>query len=285
MHSLSDKYVLGRRSPIDGSIQIVVPVSLRDRLLLLAHYPPISAHPGGKRLYASLRRHYYWPRMVSDVYQVVAKCEQCLQERLALRSPHGNLTLFPAQEPLGYIAIDILGPLNKPKNGNQYLLVIVNRFSKLIRTVPLTRITASVVAWAFMEQWVYIYGPPLHLLSDKGRQFTSDVFKNCCKAMGLQHTFTSAYHPQANGQVKRLNRTILARLRALVGEEQITWDLIHLRSLTTTKPRSMLLRGTHPSISSSAGRLLRLIWPSPPIRFPFPICSQRSHQLSSSKSS
>jgi hypothetical protein len=43
--------------------------------------------------------------------------------------------------------------------------------------------------------------------------------------MGVQHIFTSAYHPQANGQVERFNRTILARLRALAGEEQGTWDL------------------------------------------------------------
>jgi hypothetical protein len=135
------------------------------------------------------------------------------------------MALFPAQDPLDYVAIDILGPLPRTKKGNQYLLVIADRFSKLVRTVPLSRITAASVAWAFMEQWVYLYGPPRHLLSDNGRQFTSDFFKTCCKAMGVQHIFTSAYHPQANGQVERFNRTILARLRALVGEEQGTWDL------------------------------------------------------------
>jgi hypothetical protein len=53
MHSLAHKDILGGRSPIDGSIQIVVRISLRDRLLRLAHYPPIGAHPGGQRLYAS----------------------------------------------------------------------------------------------------------------------------------------------------------------------------------------------------------------------------------------
>jgi hypothetical protein len=57
--------------------------------------------------------------MVSDVYQVAAKCKQCLQERLALRRPPGNMTLFPAQKPLDYVAINILGPLPKTKKGNQ----------------------------------------------------------------------------------------------------------------------------------------------------------------------
>jgi transposase InsO family protein len=225
MHSFADTEVLCCRFPVDGSIQIMVPLSLRSRLLYLSHHPPIAAHPGGQRLYASLRRHYYWPRMVSDVYQVVAQCDQCLQERLALRRPQGDMTLFPAHEPLDYVAIDILGPLPRTKKGNQYLLVIADRFSKLVRTVPLSRITAAIVAWAFMEQWVYLYGPPRLLLSDNGRQFTSAFFKTCCQAMGVQHIFTSAYHPQANCQVERFNRTILARLRALAGEEQGTWDL------------------------------------------------------------
>jgi Integrase core domain len=163
--------------------------------------------------------------MVSDVYQVVAQCDQRLQERLALRRSQGDMTLFPAHEPLDYVALDILGPLPRTKKGNHYLIVIADRFPKLVRTVPLSRITAPTVAWAFMEQWVYLYDPPRQLLSDNGRQFTSAFFKTCCQAMGVQHVFTSAYHHQANGQVKLFNRTILARLRALAGEEQGPLDL------------------------------------------------------------
>jgi hypothetical protein len=117
MHSFADTEVLCRRSPVDGSIQIAVPLSLRSRLLYLSHHPPIASHPGEQRRYASLRRHYYWPRMASDVYQVVAHCEQCLQELQALRRPQGDMTLLPAHEPLDYVAIDILGPLPRIKKG------------------------------------------------------------------------------------------------------------------------------------------------------------------------
>jgi Integrase core domain len=154
-------------------------------------------------------------------------------KNLALRRPQGDMTLFPAHEPLDYVATDILGPLPRTKKGNsiyQYLLVIANRFSKLVRTIPLSRITAAIVAWAFMEQWVYLYGPLRQLLSDNGRQFTASLFITCCQAMGVQRIFSSAYHPQANGQVERFNSTIIARLRAVAGEEQGTW---HLYSLLT----------------------------------------------------
>jgi Integrase core domain len=97
------------------------------------------------------------------------------------------------------------GTLAQKLKGNKYLLVITDRFSKLVRTVPLTRITASVVAWAFMKQWADLYGPPRHQLSDNGRQFTSDVFKTCCKAMGVQYIFTSALHLK---QMAKLNVSI-----------------------------------------------------------------------------
>jgi hypothetical protein len=80
-------------------------------------------------------------------------------KNLALRRPQGDMTLFPAHEPLDYVAIDILGPLPRIKKGNQYLLVIADRFSKPVRTVPLSRITAAIIPWAFRSQWVYLYGP------------------------------------------------------------------------------------------------------------------------------
>jgi transposase InsO family protein len=76
-----------------------------------------------------------------------------------------------------------------------------------------------------MKQFVHLYGPPRQLLSDNDRQFTSEFFATYCKVMGVPNIFTSEYHPQANGQVERFNRSILASLRALVGEEQGKWDL------------------------------------------------------------
>jgi transposase InsO family protein len=64
-------------------------------------------------------------------------------------------------------------------------------------------------------------------LSDNGGQFTSKFFQKCCTLLGIKQGFTTTYHPQCNGQVERFNRTILAQLRAYVGEYQNDWDLYH----------------------------------------------------------
>ena len=134
------------------------------------------------------------------------------------------LKLFPASTPLEYVSIDILGPLPKTAHGNRFLLVMTDRFSKLTRTVPLRTTTALVTAKAFCEHWVFCYGPPRYVLSDNGPQFAAKFFQAVCRELGIEKVFSSAYHPQTNGQVERFNRTILNSLRGYLAERQGDWD-------------------------------------------------------------
>ena len=78
------------------------------------------------------------------------------------------------------MCIDILGELIRSPRGNKYLLVIVDRFTKLVRTVPLKRITASEVARAFVSHWVFAFVPPAEFMADNGKQFTSKFFLDVC---------------------------------------------------------------------------------------------------------
>jgi hypothetical protein len=85
-------------------------------------------------------------------------------------------------------------------------------------------VTALSVARAFCDQWPYVYGPPVSLLTDNGPQFTAKVFKAVCAELVIHKVFTTAYHPQTNGQVERYNRTILASLRGYAAARQDDWD-------------------------------------------------------------
>ena len=175
-------------------------------------------------MYQTLRRTFYWPSMALDAYHTVRQCSSCTRERITLRKHATYLSLFPAQPPLEYVAIDILGPLRKTTDGHRYLLCITDRYSKIIRTIPLKNITAATVAKAFCEHWVFHYGPSAHLLSDNGEQFTAKFFQDVCDILGIRKLFTTAYHPQTNGQVERFNRTILAGLRHFCSEHGRDWD-------------------------------------------------------------
>jgi transposase InsO family protein len=111
---------------------------------------------------------------------------------------------------LDYVLIDLLGPLSKKTHGNQFLLVMTDRFSKLTRTVPLRSTTAYIVAKAFCEHCVLTYGQPRHVLTDNRPQFVAKFFLAVCRELGMEKVFSSAYHPQRNGQVEWFNRTILS---------------------------------------------------------------------------
>jgi hypothetical protein len=93
------------------------------------------------------------------------------------------MNLFPANEPLEFVAIDILGPLTKTVHGNRFLLVISDRFFKLTRTIPMRTTTALAVAKAFCTHWGFAYGPPKFLLSDSGTQFKAKFFIEVCREL------------------------------------------------------------------------------------------------------
>ena len=221
-----DRYgVLRRVDPHDeDDSQVVVPKALRARILSLAHYPKLAGHPGQTRMYYTLRRSYYWPHMAADIFDTVKNCHQCAKNRIRLRKRTNPLALFPATVPLRSVAIDILGPLTTTKRKMRFMLVITDRFTKLTQVVPLRTITALNVANAFVEHWVFKYGPPETLISDNGSQFASKFFQSVCECLGIANVFTSTYHPQTNGQVERYNRTVLAMLRSYVNEHQTDWD-------------------------------------------------------------
>ena len=120
--------------------------------------------------------------------------------------------------------MDLLGPLPKTAHGNQHVLVITDRFTKMTRSIPLRTTTASVVANAFLDNWVYVHGAPRYVLTDNGPQFAAKFFDAVCALLGVQYYLTTAYHPQSNGQTERFNHTLVQRLRHYVEEHQRDWD-------------------------------------------------------------
>jgi transposase InsO family protein len=171
-----------------------------------------------------MRRSFYWTHMAEDVYETVRQCDACARNRISERRHSNFLQLFPAKGQLESVAMDILGPLPRKKHGNRFLLEIADRYTKVTRTVPLRNVTALSVARAFVDQLVHVYGPPVPLLTDNCPQFMAKFFQAACAELGISKVFTTAYHPQTNGQVERYNRTILAALRAYVAKRQDEWD-------------------------------------------------------------
>lgn len=216
--------LLVRVAPLDQAVQVYVPEGLRQEVLTLEHDPAHAGHPGITKMYAFMRRAYYWEAMIADVGAFVGGCSTCAKAKVQGRRRTAYLKLFPAQEPLVDICLELLGPFPESVRGNRFILVIVDRFTKLVRAIPIPREDAETVASAFCDGWVASYGPPDTVLTDNGPQLTSVSFRGACRMMGIHNLTSTTYHPQTQGQVERYNRTIVAQLKAYVTDHQETWD-------------------------------------------------------------
>lgn len=112
-----------------------------------------------------------------------------------------------------HINIDIVGPFPLC-DGLKYCLTMIDRFSKWIEVIPISDMTAVTIANEITKHWIARFGTPLRITSDQGRQFESEIFHELTKILGIQHLRTTGYHPQANGIIERLHRTLKAAIMA-----------------------------------------------------------------------
>lgn len=112
--------------------QVVVPKTLRPKVLVIAHHSKVAAHPGGRNMYQALRRDFYWTAMAIECYVTVRSCSDCAKEKVSARARRTDLKLFPAAAPLEDVAMDLLGELMTTPMSNKYILVITDRFTKLV---------------------------------------------------------------------------------------------------------------------------------------------------------
>ena len=127
--------------------------------------------------------------------------------------------------PMERIHLDFLGPLPKTQQGNEYILVIVDQFTKWVECIPLPSQTAEVTARAAVNEFFCRFGCPLQIFTDQGRNFESNLFVQMCKLLNIHKAKTTPYRPSANGQVERYNRTLMDAVRCFVNSAPTTYSL------------------------------------------------------------
>uniref|UniRef100_A0A8C1V5B8 Gypsy retrotransposon integrase-like protein 1 n=1 Tax=Cyprinus carpio TaxID=7962 RepID=A0A8C1V5B8_CYPCA len=202
-----------------------VPGSLRQRIMQWVHTSLSSGHPGIQRTEELVRNSFWWPNLTKDVSLYVKSCSMCAQSKTPRKLPAGLLEPLPIpRRPWSHLAVDFITDLPS-SNGCTTILVIVDRFSKSCRLVPLKALpTAMETAQALFQHVFRIYGIPEDIVSDRGPQFTSRVWQAFCKQLDINVSLTSGYHPQANGQVERVNQEIGRYLRSYCSQEQERWN-------------------------------------------------------------
>lgn len=205
--------------------RLFVPSAVRARVLHWVHASRFACHPGVRRTVSLLRRSFWWPALESDAREYVLACDTCARNKSRHLAPPGLLHPLPVPgRPWSHIAVDFVTGL--PRSANHSVIVtIVDRFSKAAHFVPLSKLPSALETARLLVDHVFrLHGIPLDIVSDRGPQFVSRVWKAFCTALGVGVSLSSGYHPQSNGQTERANQQLESALRCVASSDPASWS-------------------------------------------------------------
>ena len=202
----------------------VIPAERRAELLERCHADPTSGHGGVYRTFQRLRQQAYWPKMQSDVVSFVKRCEICQKVKMDRQRPAGMLSSsYTISAPFEVISTDLIGPLPRSSEGNTFLSVTTDMFSKYVFLKPLRAAKAELICKHIKNDVFLIHGAPRLILADNGPQYRSKEFQDLCRQFNVSIRFNIPYNPRSN-PTERTNQTVGAMLRAYVDDKQKKWD-------------------------------------------------------------
>ncbi len=190
-------------------------------------------HPGrlaSRRLVSS---RFVWRGLSNDITSWTRSCLCCQQGKI-----HRHVRLQPLPIPIlldrfSHIHIDLVGPLQSSNNCS-HILTVIDRTSKWMEAIPFVEMSAAACAKALTFSWISRFGVPETITSDRGPQFTSNLWSQLCSVLNIAHLQTTAYHPESNGAVERLHCrrkvALRARTAAATWAEALPFVILSLRA-------------------------------------------------------
>ncbi|GJV27932.1 putative nucleotidyltransferase, ribonuclease H [Tanacetum coccineum] len=167
--------------------------SLREAVLTEAHNSPFSIHPGSTKMYRDLKQNFWW----NDI--PTWKWEQ--------------------------ISMDFVTRLPRTFKKNDAIWVVVDRLTKSAHFLPIQQgYSGSKLAEIFQQEIIRLHGTPASIVSDRDPRFASRFWKGLQNAWGTRLKFSTAFHPQTDGQTERTIQTLEDMLRSCALEWTGNWD-------------------------------------------------------------
>jgi transposase InsO family protein len=214
-----------------GSIRPLVPAPHRRSIFTAVHS---LAHPGIRATRRLISTRWLWRGMAADVAAWCRECQPCQRGKVTQQHTAAVEPIAVPHRRFSHIHADIVGPLPSSQ-GFHHLLTIIDRSTRWLEAIPLQSTTAAAVADALTSGWIARFGVPAELTTDRGVQFTSEIWSILMNRLGIRHHQTTAYHPQANGMIERAHRQLKDALRSrLAGADWLShlpWVLLGLRSV------------------------------------------------------
>ena len=212
---------------IDAQGRVCVPKDDEIRTLLISevHDSPMAGHFGMDRTLELLQRQWYWKGIQSDVREYVKSCVTCQRAKHSTSKTPGELHPIVAKHPWEIVTMDFVTglPLDSRTKFSQ-ILVMVDKFTKYVMLEPCgVDVDAKQTAALFTKRVISEHGVPSIVISDRGPQFSSEVWATILKLMGSRTAIATTHHPQTDGQSERVIQTLTRIIRAYVRDQSSTW--------------------------------------------------------------
>ena len=205
-------------------LQFVVPQIHRNAALDGCHRE--AAHQGQSRFLSLMQERLWWPGMARDLRNRIRKCGWC--KKFEATPPVAPLRPLACSGPgellhVDFTSIEETVPLHEePVIRN--VMVMQDHFSKYVVAYVVKDQMARTATETLRNGYFGLFEAPAYLVSDQGKAFTGHLISNLYELYGVQKLRTSPYHAQTNGQVERMNQTIIRMIGKLEQDKKAHWS-------------------------------------------------------------
>ena len=204
--------------------QKVLPYKYRRDFVRMIHSGMNGGHTGERKTRHGVQIRAYWLSWKETIHQEIRSCPECQKYHRGKVPKQAELQKMTMGAPWERLGIDITGPFPKSARGNRFIVTMIDHFTKWAEAVPIPNHEATTVSRILLEQIITRFGVPRQILSDRGSEFESQLFKELCRVLGIDKIRTTAYKPSTNGMIERLHRSMNSMIGKVVDFQQRYWD-------------------------------------------------------------
>ena len=207
------------------TLQLVVPVGFREKVLRLAHETMLTEHLGIKKTLDRVVSEFFWPGVCGDVARFCKSCDICqrtIQKGRVTKVPLGKMPSIDT--PFKRVAVDIVGP-TEPRSDkkSRYILTMIDYATRYPEAVALPSIETERVAEALIAMFSRV-GIPSEMLMEHESRVTIEVMNEVSRLLSLQQLTTFPYRPYSKGPVERFHAMLKRVLLTMCAERPNDWD-------------------------------------------------------------